>query len=255
MARRFHRIKLPSGVWVICKKLGDLLMINYLSRIQLGLLISLLLSHSAFSFTFDRNVPKKIQEQMTQDLSFIGTLQSNTQSDLHKQIFGSVSGETYSRFFNTRVTGIGLSSCGDSHAVACVIPMFDSSKMWITQNYIKFSHPQIARTMVVYHEARHTEEENGNWPHATCPEPFLDQNGKELKSIWTGATLASQPACDTSAHGSYGSSMIMLKNISKFCTNCTDKVKMDAGLYADDQFNRIIDDQTIQQIKDDLYRS
>ena len=48
--------------------------------------------------------------------------------------------------------------------------------------------------------------------------------------------------------------MIMLKNIQKFCTNCTDKVKADAGIYADDQFLRVTDAQASQQqIKTDLY--
>ena len=94
--------------------------------------------------------------------------------------------------------------------------------------------------MVVFHEARHTESQNGNWSHATCPTPFVDANGKEIKSIWTGSTLAGEAACDSTALGSYGSSTIMLKNIQLNCTNCTDKVKMDAGLYADDQYKRLV---------------
>ncbi|HLD99810.1 MAG TPA: hypothetical protein VJB59_06100, partial [Bdellovibrionota bacterium] len=138
-------------------------------------------------------------------------------------------------------------------AVACVIPMYSSSKMWLTENFVKFSHPQVSRMMVVFHEARHTEVKNRNFPHATCPVPFKDADGQDMKSIWTGATLAGEPACDKTPFGSYGSSLIMLKNIQKFCLNCTDKVKMDAGLYADDQFKRIIDQNAIQAIKKDLY--
>lgn len=213
------------------------------------------LSATCFGFSFDTNVPKTIQNQITQDLQFISTIQGNTQSTLHQQIFGAVDGDTYSHFFNSRVTDIGLNGCGDGNAVACVIPFRSSSKMWITQNYIKFSHPQIARLMVVFHESRHTENENGNWAHATCPNPFLDAQNQPMKSIWTGADLASQPACDETPFGSYGSSMIMLKNISKFCTNCNGKVKMDAGIYADDQLKRIIDPQAIQEINEDLYQS
>ena len=108
--------------------------------------------------------------------------------------------------------------------------------------------------MVVFHEARHTETMNGNWPHATCPTPFLDAEGKDKRSIWTGATLAGEPACDRTPLGSYGSSTIMLKNIQKYCDNCSDKVKMDAGLYADDQFGRIISDSARRQMQDDLYK-
>lgn len=217
--------------------------------------LSLLVSSLSFAYDFDSDVPTDIKNQMIGDLQFINTIQGGTASSLHNQIFGDVDGATYTRFFESRVTAIGLNDCGSPNAVACVIPFLDPSKMWITQNFIKFSHPQIARTMVVFHEARHTETKNGFWGHATCPTPFVDENGKEIRSIWTGAALAGEPACDVTPFGSYGSSMIMLKNIQKFCKSCTDKVKMDAGLYADDQFKRVIDPNAIKAIRDDLYSS
>lgn len=191
---------------------------------------------------FDSDVPAAIQKQMRADMAFIGTIRGGRGTPFHEKIFGDVDGPTYVKFFESRVTGIGMDDCGSAKAVACVIPFRDPSKMWLTQNFIKFDHPQISRMMIVFHEARHTETRNGNWPHATCPDPFLDANGKDMVSIWTGATLAGEPACDVTPFGSYGSSTIMLKNIQKFCTNCTDKVKMDAGLYADDQMGRITDD-------------
>lgn len=208
----------------------------------------------ALAYTFDANVPADTRKQVTQDLAFMNTIEGSGVSSLHQGIFGNVSGPVYTRFFESRVTAIGKNSCGSGKAVACVIPFIDSSKMWLTDNYIKFSHPQVARMMVVFHEARHTEVSHGNYPHATCPVPFQDANGEDMKSIWTGAPLAGEPACDETPYGSYGSSLIMLKNIQKFCKNCTDKVKMDAGIYADDQFKRITDDGAIQAIKKDLYR-
>jgi len=223
--------------------------------IRFATFATLALSTTALAFTFDNDVPDTIRTQMTQDLTFVKTIQSSTQSDLHKQIFGPVSGKTYEEFFNSRVNSVGLNGCGDPDAVACVIPFDDSTKMWITRNYIKFSHPQIARLMVVFHESRHTEDQNDNWPHAQCPDPFRNSSGNSMRSIWTGAPLAGKPACDSTPFGSYGSSMIMLKNISKFCTNCSAKVKMDAGIYADDQLNRITDENAYQQIRNDLYRS
>jgi hypothetical protein len=203
-------------------------------------------------FTFDSDVPADIQAQMLADLKFVGAIRGGAGTPLHRQIFGAVDGAVYSKFFDTRVASVGMNDCGDANAVACVIPFEDASKMWLTQNYIKFSHPQIARLMVVFHESRHTETQNDNWPHATCPTPFLDADGKDMKSIWTGASLAGEPACDVTPFGSYGSSTIMLKNIQKFCTNCTDKVKMDAGLYADDQLGRITDDGAKKQMQDDF---
>ena len=201
---------------------------------------------------FDADVPADIQSQMRADMAFMGTIKGAAGTPLHQKIFGAVDGATYVRFFETRVTGIGMDDCGSAKAVACVIPFQDPSKMWLTQNFIKFDHPQISRMMIVFHEARHTESRNGNWPHATCPTPFLDANGKDMVSIWTGATLAGEPACDVTPLGSYGSSTIMLKNVQKFCANCTDKVKMDAGLYADDQMGRITDSGARQEMLTDF---
>ena len=203
-------------------------------------------------FTFDKDVPADIQKQMVADLAFIKGITGETATPLHMKIFGKVDGADYTKFFETRVSAIGMNSCGGGNAVACVIPFRDPSKMWLTQNFIRFSHPQVSRMMVVFHESRHTETQNGNWSHATCPTPFLDENGKDMKSIWTGAMLAGEPACDETPLGSYGSSTIMLKNISKSCTNCTDKVKMDAGLYADDQMGRIIDADAKRQMLEDF---
>lgn len=212
-------------------------------------------SDRAFAVPFDSDVPENIQAQTRDDFAFIATIKGNGASALHKQIFGEVDGAAYTKFFTSRVTGIGMDDCGSGNAVACVIPFVDSSKMWLTQNYIKFSHPQISRLMVVFHEARHTETRNGNWSHARCPKPFVGADGKPITSIWTGSFLAGEPACDSTPFGSYGSSMIMLKNVQKFCANCSEKVKMDAGIYADDQFKRITSASAITQINEDLYNN
>lgn len=205
-------------------------------------------------YTFDRDVPADIQEQMRGDLAFIRSIRGRRATPLHQQIFGAVDGQVYDRFFEDRVTAIGMSGCGNANAVACVNPIWNSSKMWLTKNFVKFNHPQISRMMVVFHEARHTERGNGNWPHAKCPSPFRDANGNDMKSIWTGASLAGEPACDRTPFGSYGSSTIMLKNVAVFCENCTEKVRMDAALYADDQLGRITDPDAKKRMQDDLPR-
>jgi hypothetical protein len=207
---------------------------------KLVLTLSLMvLGLQAHALTFDSDVPQDIQSQMVQDLAFMNQLTGQGQTPFHKEIFTEVSGTAYKNYFETRIQSLGLDACGGGAAVACVIPFYDPNKMWLTENFIKFSHPQVARMMVVYHEARHSESNNGNWMHDTCPRPFLDASGKDMVSIWTGAKLEGQPACDSTYKGSYGSSTILLKNIAKFCTNCTDKVKMDADIYAMDQLNRI----------------
>lgn len=217
---------------------------------MLFVLISMV-SSLAWSLTFDSNVPPAIQKQMVEDLNFINQIQGQGQSKYHQQIFGGVDGAKYKTFFESHIKSIGVDGCGNGAAVACVIP-YMGKKMFLTQNFIKFSHPQIARMMVVYHEARHTEANNGNWGHDTCPTPFLDENGKDKASIWTGAKLEGEPACDSTAFGSYGSSTIMLKNVSLFCTNCSDKVKMDADIYATDQLGRIDEPAVKKAMLDDF---
>jgi len=205
-----------------------------------SVVFAVLVSSNVYALSFDSDVPKSIQEQMNQDLVFINQISGTKATPFHIKVFGDmVSGATYKKFFESRITSVGLDDCGGGAAVACVQPFFDPNKMWLTNNFIKFSHPQVARMMVVYHEARHSETGNSNWGHATCPRPFLDANGKDMVSIWTGAKLEGQPACDINYMGSYGSSTIMLKNISKFCSNCNEKVKMDADIYASDQIGRI----------------
>jgi hypothetical protein len=205
------------------------------------------------AYDVDSDVPPAVAQQLADDLVFIGTIQADLASALHTQIFGKVDGPTYLGFFNSRVKHVGLSDCGSPKAVACVNTL-QPTKMWLTQNFIQFDHPQIARMMVVFHESRHTEWLHGSWPHANSPSPFLDAGGQPITSSWTGADLAGEPACDTTALGSYGSSLIMLKNISKYCKNCGDKVMMDAGIYSDDQFKRITGQSAHDQIEQDLYR-
>jgi hypothetical protein len=210
-----------------------------------------LFSMTAAAVEFDSNVPADIQKQMVEDLNFMYTIQGSAQTELHEKIFNQLNGDSYKAFFENRIRSVGKSNCGGGNAVACVYPML-GKKMFITENYIKFEHPQIARLMVVYHEARHTEWENGNWSHAYCPTPFLDAEGNEIKSIWTGSSLAGEAACDKTPLGSYGSSTIMLKNISKFCENCNEKVRMDADIYAEDQLKRIISTEAKDEMNKDF---
>lgn len=206
-----------------------------------------LLAGKVMALKFDNAVPTDIKDQMLADLKVMSELQGSKQSPMHRQIYKQLAGEQYKNFFESHILSVGMSSCGGGMAVACVQP-FSGKKMWLTQNFVKFSHPQIARLMVVYHEARHTEFENGSWAHDTCPEPFLDDSGNEKKSIWTGAPLAGEPACDSTAMGSYGSTTILLKNLAQHCDNCSEKVKMDADLYAMDQLGRI----SVPQVKKDM---
>lgn len=203
---------------------------------------------------FDEDVPQTLRTQVGTDLALVRAIEGGSASDLHQGIFGPVDGAGYMDFFKSRIKSIGLDDCGNPIAIACVKAFFYPNKMWFTENYSRYDHPAVGRLLVIFHEARHTEWDNRNWPHARCPSPFKDENGEDMRSIFSGALLQGQPACDVTPVGSYGSSLIMLKNIAKHCSNCTDKLKMDAELYADDQLGRIIAPKAKKAILDDLYR-
>lgn len=217
-------------------------------------LLALVCTSFSFGYEFGKEVPQKIKNQVTQDLKTVSSFKSTTSSSLHKEIFGELEGKNYMEWLESRITRIGLNDCGsDGKAVACVIPMLGASKIWLTKNYTELDHPMIAKVSVLYHEARHTEVDQGYWSHARCPKVFKNEKGNDVTSIWTGAKLAGRPSCDITPYGSYGSALIMLKNIQKFCDNCGEKVKMDAGIYADGHLDRITGKDALEAIKADLY--
>ncbi len=217
-----------------------------------ALLAIVALSSAAHALKFDKNVPKDIQAQMTEDLNFINQITSNGQTPLHKQIYQEVSGKAYQAFFETRVLSVGMDDCGGGGAVACVQPFWDSSKMWLSPNFAKYDMPQIDRLNIIYHEARHTEDDHGNWGHDSCPIPFLDENGQDIRGSKSGIKLEGLDACDSTPFGSYGSSTIMMANLVKYCTNCSDKTKMDSQLIVDEMMLRMYVPSVKKQMNEDF---
>jgi hypothetical protein len=208
-------------------------------------------THNLSNIQFDSNVTPELKAQVMNDIQFMTSVQGSGATAMHRFVFGAVSGSTYAQWLGTRIFSLGLNNCGMGNAVACVYPTI-ANKMFITPNYIKFDHPQIARLSVIYHEARHTENAHNNWPHATCPTPFKNAQGGDMRSIWTNAMLQGEPACDITPYGSYGSQTILLQNIALNCSNCSSKVKSDANLFAADQLGRIIDPRSHAAMKQDL---
>lgn len=195
---------------------------------------------------FDSNVDPTLKQQVQEDLALVKSISGVNASPLHQEIFGNVDGNAYEPWFYARVFYFGVSDCGNPvSAVACVNSR-DHNKIWVTDNYIKISHPEIARVMTLFHEARHTETASRGWPHARCPLNF------PYSSIWTGGSLKGHFACDSSEYGSYASASVMLNNISKFCSNCSAKVKADAKLYSDDQIKRVTQKSALARMKQDF---
>ena len=199
---------------------------------------------------YDANVAPAVKQQMEDDIVFINSITGAKTTPLYNQIFGKMDGATLTNWLLSRVKAVGYEERNDG-AVAYVMLLMPW-KMWLTQNFVQFSHPAIARLMIVYHEARHTEIKSGGNPHATCPTPFQNEKGEDMKSIWTGRLLQGEPACDSTPFGSYGSSTILLKNVAMNCDSCSEKVKMDAEIYATDQMGRITNPKAKEQMNKDF---
>lgn len=208
----------------------------------------------AFEPAFAAGFPDELRQQLDIDLGFFSSMRASGATPLHRQIFGDVPGPAYFRYLAERIKTVASGSCGALSAVACVKPKKDPSKMWIGPGYTQLRLPQMYRLMVVIHEARHTEADNDFWLHEDCPKPFKDEKGDDIKGIFSGTLLEGLPACDTTPIGAYGVGLIMLKNVDRFCANCTDKVRMDAELSSDDTLKRISDRDAQQVLVDDLYR-
>jgi len=209
------------------------------------LLFSASVQAEVIDLRFDLNVSSSLRKQVLDDFIQMQSISSIQQSPIHEAVFGKVDGTNYLNWFQQRVKFFGFDSCGGPSAVACMKPKYPN-KIFVTGNYTGRNHPQIARLMTLYHEARHTESENDYWSHAKCPSNF------PYRSIWTGKKLAGNYACDSTPFGSYSSASVLLNNISKFCQNCSEKLKQDAKIYSDDQVKRVVDPVSIEKLKQDF---
>ena len=200
---------------------------------------------NAQALQFDANVSPELQAQVKQDFQFLQTIKGDHVSPLHEEIFGKVDGVSYLQWFDARVFQFGVDTCGGDAAVACQKSEF-KHKIFVTNHYVQDSYPQIARLMTLFHEARHTEDEKNNWPHALCPLFY------GYRSIWTGGRLNWHHACDKTPYGSYGSAAILVHNVAQFCTTCSSKVKEDANLYANDQIHRVTKKSALRTLQADF---
>jgi len=203
-------------------------------RVFTGVLSFFICFHAqASGIQFDATVSEGLRNQVKGDLALMDGIRMSRSSRLHDEIFGIPNRGMHLDWFTSRVSFFGFSDCGGSGGAVACVQVRNTRKIWVTRNYVEIEHPQIARIMTLFHEARHTEAENRNWPHSRCPLFFKE------KSIWTGKSLNWHYACDRTEYGSYSSASVLLNNVSRFCVNCTDKLKLDATIYSKDQAKRI----------------
>ncbi|MBU6154901.1 MAG: hypothetical protein KGP28_11410 [Bdellovibrionales bacterium] len=216
-------------------------------RVFIGLLLILsVLRASAFSMEYDSNVPDFLKKQVEEDIRFVDSIRKSRDSGLHSRMFANSGQGGYRKWFDARVSFFGYGDCGGSNrAVACVLGRNDR-KIWVTKNYVEIEHPQVARVMTLFHEARHTEGDRRNWPHSRCSILYKQD------SIWTGNPLRWRFACDRTEYGSYGLASVLLNNVARFCMNCSEKVRLDADIYSNDQILRITRRSAFLRIRRDF---
>jgi len=215
------------------------------------------LTSPAWGLSFEPSVPPSLARLINADLDFVGRMQGSSASPMHLRIFGEVSGRSYLAWLNERVDKIGYepASTHDRGATA-----YNDSKggrrnhIVVTDWFARRDLPQIARVTILFHEGRHSEQPHSYWPHRKCPKPYLDRNGREIKSTYTGLPLAGEFACDSTPYGAYGVSVVMMMNIARGCRNCNEKILSDAALYAADQLKRMTKRSDRQKIFADVHQ-
>ncbi len=190
-----------------------------------------------FHLPFDSSVPPELRAQMLDDMAFMASIQGQHDenyrpraSTMHKEIFGPVSGSFYLDFFLARTRKISFDP-SDKDSFLSAHMYYGPRQLMLYKHYTHHTISQLDRLDCLIHEARHAERSDDprfdGWQHSFCDIPFLDANKREVR------------ACDDTLKGGYGVTAVMFNNIARFCTNCTEKVRRDAQLIADDDIKRV----------------
>jgi hypothetical protein len=193
---------------------------------------------------FEADVPSATNLIFTQDFAFLQNIQGDgNASSLHRSFFGAVQGDAYQRYFDARISTIGVNECGGGGgAILCMIPSFSNNTLFLNPTYFPGMDPRIARLGTYLSIAKHAESDHNNWPYEICPTPFNDPQGNIIKSIWRkGVSLANTPNCEMTETGPVGVMAVFLKNISKHCANCSTEDRNYANWLADQMSYRVID--------------
>jgi hypothetical protein len=197
-------------------------------------------------------LPGEIQSLLREDLAFLHSLSGDGSSPTFSEIFSATyDGETLADFLSARIRSFDSDDCnGEPGTVACVISALSPNILFLTPDYARFAMPQVFRVSVLLHESRHSEEAYRY--HVRCPDPFRDDKGNDIVSSFSGLKLAGQLACDANASGAYGVQVEFLGNTQLHCQNCSEKVKTDAELYAQDALLRVLSAGEKEKIRQDL---
>lgn len=222
-----------------------------MNRMLLILILVLFLpARSAQSTEFQADVPLELREQVVLDLKRLDSLEYSRVTPFFERLFfwnQSNASRSHNEatsllnWFEERIRTIGM--VHDRHVSETVTHLVDirePSVMRIAPLYFADERPQIVRIGLLLHEARHSEAEGSHYPHASCPSPFVDSEGKDVRGLWSGLKMERRGACDSRWDGSYGLTAIFLANVSLYCANCSDEDRSQAKIYAEHFAQRVV---------------
>lgn len=196
---------------------------------------------------FEGSFPPRLRREILSDFGFLDSIQGNRATPLHQKIFGEgpLDGRRYTQFLRKYIRTFTFSSAESPYQVTT-----DGDRnVFVFSSYLHFARhvSQFSRAVNFLHEAYHN---SGKFHHTKCPTPFRDERGHDIVTTVGGIPLAGLYACDNSFEGSYAIEIIMAKNIERYCDNCSENLRREAGAYADDLMKRIVGQARSALIRD-----
>lgn len=160
------------------------------------------------------------------DIDNVSLLQFRARTPLFERFFGT----SGSLGIENYITGLVKNISWLDNPPEGVMAAASDGVMFLSKGYISSSIPQVGRLGIVIHEARHLAR--GGWPHTWCPSPYHFVIGMSAYRIPELDHLE-VAACDDTELGAYGVQYAFLRAVAESCSNCTDKVIMDAKFFSD----------------------
>jgi hypothetical protein len=182
-------------------------------------------AHAIFTMSSD---PQALAAKQTieSDFNAVSQFSFSNVSPLFQKIFDGQEAADVTRFFLKRVTSFSWDPSLTDIILASASP--GTTHITVGPALLNSSIPQVYRISTFIHEARHNESKR--WGHVPCKS---DYSFKLDDIVFPETRLAQALFCDRYANGAYGVQYVFLRAIVNSCTNCTEKMKLDAKLYGD----------------------
>ena len=200
-----------------------------------------------------RDVPGDAVLKLRSDLDYAKSLKAIKVSPLHEKIFGPM-GIGYLQFLDKNLEFIAWYAGSVPKGVGGFVKAAEKNKktFYLTSEFLNYDLPPLYRIGLYLHESRHTEVTDPG--HRLCPDNYKDENGEDIVTHFGRVVLSGKPGCDVGYSNAYGITVTYYLNILHNCENCSEKVKMDAEIFAEDSLNRLPLQQDKKALLDDIKR-